>query len=155
MTPPPAPPGGIHGGAVAIGGRGVLVRGASGSGKSALLLSLLLSDLGTVRLVADDRVLLTAEGGRLIARPAEGLEGLIEVRGQGLLAWPTEPQVAIVLCVDLVAPGESARMPERAELETRIEGVLLHRFALPGGQPDGAVRVRAALESWARDFHKG
>src|SRR5690606_31382985 len=140
-----APPAGIHAGAVSVEGRGVLVRGSSGSGKSALLLSLLLSDIGNVRLVADDRVLLERRGDRLIARPAEGLEGLIEVRGQGILAWPSDPEVSIALVVDLVPPGESPRHPEPSDLETSIEGVMLHRFALPIGQPDGAVRVLAAL----------
>ena len=54
----------IHAGAVGIGGRGLLILGPSGAGKSALALALM--GLGA-RLVADDRVILRVEDGRLLA----------------------------------------------------------------------------------------
>ena len=48
----------IHASAVLVEGRGVLLRGPSGSGKSSLALALLLADRERNRLIADDRVAL-------------------------------------------------------------------------------------------------
>ena len=75
----------IHASAVLIGARAVLIRGPAGSGKSQLALALLEAEhrarLPFVRLVADDRVQLEAEHGRLLVRSVPALAGLIEVRG--------------------------------------------------------------------------
>lgn len=74
----------IHATAIAIGEAGILIRGASGSGKSVLALALIaLAAQGGrfARLVADDRVELAARGGRLVARPVAPLEGIVERRG--------------------------------------------------------------------------
>ncbi len=82
----------VHASAVLVGARAVLIRGPSGSGKSRLALELIEAGragaLRLVRLVSDDRVHLQAAGGRLLARPAETLAGLIEVRGAGHLRLP-------------------------------------------------------------------
>ena len=81
----------IHASCVAIGGRGVLIRGASGAGKSTLALRLILDAprvLAPAELVADDRVLLRVEAGALVARPVPALAGLVEARG---LAASTAP----------------------------------------------------------------
>src|SRR4029077_15340497 len=84
-----SPPATVHASAVLVGPRAVLIRGPSGSGKSRLALELIemarTGSLPFARLVADDRVHLEAAHGRLLARPAEALAGLIEVRGGGLL----------------------------------------------------------------------
>ena len=54
----------VHASCVTVQGRGVLITGASGSGKSALALSLMA--LGA-DLVADDRVILSLDRGRVMA----------------------------------------------------------------------------------------
>lgn len=61
---------------------GVLLTGDSGSGKSDLALALI--DRGHL-LVADDAVELVACDGRLSGLSPQALEGLIEVRGVGLV----------------------------------------------------------------------
>lgn len=100
-----------HGGLIAqrVEGdwRGVLIEGPSGAGKSDLALRAL--DAG-FRLVADDRVLLWPVAGRLYGRAPDSLTGLIEVRGQGILAVPALPFCEVVLVVRL---GPVDRMPER------------------------------------------
>ena len=70
---------------VAIGGRGLLIDGPPGSGKSSLALALI--DRGAT-LVGDDGVLLELRGGRLWALPPPNIAGLLEIRNVGLAMLP-------------------------------------------------------------------
>lgn len=103
----------VHATCVAVGGAGVLLRGPSGAGKSDLALRLI--DGGGAdgpRLVADDRVDLTVQGGRIWARAPEPLKGLLEVRGVGIMPMKALDEIAIALVCDLVAPPLVERLPE-------------------------------------------
>jgi HPr kinase/phosphorylase len=126
----------VHASAVLVGPRAVLIRGPAGSGKSRLALSLIRAATGGLlpfaRLVADDRVLLTPAHGRLLARPAEGLAGLIEVRGLGIREIDHEPVAVVGLVVDL-AVAEAPRLPETTERQTEVSGITLPRLAIPAG----------------------
>lgn len=102
----------VHASAVAFVGRGVLILGRSGAGKSALALALV--GRGAA-LVADDRVRLARRGRVLVARAPERIAGMIEARGVGLLRLPAIPEAPIVLGVDLDAVP-AARMPHPATL---------------------------------------
>lgn len=135
----------VHASAVRFAGRGILIRGASGSGKSALALHLLAAD-PHARLVADDRVALAVEGGRVLASVPEALAGLIEVRGQGIIRRPHTSPAPLDLIVDLRPLADCPRLPEPAEERVAIGGVALPRLILPSGAPDGVLRVRIALE---------
>jgi serine kinase of HPr protein (carbohydrate metabolism regulator) len=137
----------VHASAVLIGEGGILIRGASGSGKSALLMSLLSGDAAATALVADDRVMLAAAHGRLLASVPDEIAGLMEVRGQGVARRPYVSPVVVDLVVDL-APAETCpRMPLTDEDErVRVMGVVLPRVFVPVGAVDGALRVRAALQ---------
>lgn len=87
-----------HASTVALNDRAVLVRGASGSGKSALALGLMAMGCS---LVADDQTILTRHGDHLIATCPPRIAGLIEARGLGLLnALPAGP-TPVAFCVDL------------------------------------------------------
>lgn len=112
-----------HATAVLLGDRGVLIRGASASGKSLLAL-MLLSDFAArgrfARLVADDRVILRRQDGRLVARVPDGIAGLIEVRGLGLSPMPYERRAVIDLVIDLVGPESAPRLPDATS--TTLEG---------------------------------
>jgi HPr kinase/phosphorylase len=121
----------VHGTAVLIGARAVLIRGPSGSGKSRLALALIAAGrvhtLHFARLVADDRVYLEAAGGRLLARPAEALAGLMEVRGIGLLRLDYEPVAVVGFVVDLAA-DDADRLPGESARRTEIDGIELPRL---------------------------
>jgi HPr kinase/phosphorylase len=134
----------IHASAALAGEHGVLIRGASGSGKSSLLLALIAMDATRNALIADDRVALTAHHGRLVARVPPRLAGLIEVRGQGILKRPHVSPAVIDLVVDLMAAADCPRMPEPDD-RTAIDGIALPRLIMPDGQNDGAIRIVAAL----------
>lgn len=139
-----SPPQTIHGSAVLLGEMGVLIRGASGSGKSSLLLDLLDADPGGSRLVADDRVIVTAVNGRLLADVPAAIAGLIEMRGVGLLSRPCVAPVVIRLVVDLAPPDACPRLPEAEEAETMLEGVVVPRLFVPIGGAGNGRTVRAA-----------
>ena len=102
----------VHATTVALGDRGVLILGPSGSGKSALALHLMA--LGA-RLVADDRTILTSTPQGLVASCPPAGRGLIEARGVGILCAPTLDHVIIVLAVDL-AQQETDRLPPRRKV---------------------------------------
>lgn len=123
----------IHGTAVLIGARAVLIRGAAGSGKSSLALRLLqAADIGLIRfarLIGDDRVHVEAVHGVLLTRPAATLAGLIEVRGHGLRRLPFEPVAAVGWVVDLAA-SDADRLPQVSALTTVLSGIPLPRLAV-------------------------
>jgi serine kinase of HPr protein (carbohydrate metabolism regulator) len=87
---------------VAITGRGLLIEGAPGSGKSSLALALI--DRGAA-LIGDDGVTLQLRNGRPWAAPPPNIVGLIEIRGVGIVTLATvEAPVALVLRLDPGAP---------------------------------------------------
>ena len=131
---------------VAIGGRGVLIQGPPGSGKSSMALSLI--DRGAV-LVGDDGVSIEAQGGVLLASPPPRITGLIEVRNVGLLTRPVSSLVPVALALRLDPAAQ--RMPESAETLT-IEGINLPCLALCPDSPVLALRAEAALERWGLLF---
>src|SRR3569623_3120465 len=94
----------IHAAAVLPGPHAVLIRGASGSGKSQLAWQLIDANAAVIpfaRLVADDRAFVAAHHGRLIVRPAPELAGRLEIRGLGIRRLPYEPAAVVGLVVDL------------------------------------------------------
>ncbi len=133
MTPEPPS---IHASAVLVGCHALLIRGPSGSGKSRLALALLqAADAGAIalaRLVADDRAVCRAAHGRLLVRPAAGLEGLLEIRGLGIRRLPYEPVALVAAVVDLAA-ADAGRLPEAVSRATEIDCVRLPRLAVATG----------------------
>lgn len=100
----------VHASCVALAdGRGVLILGPSGSGKSALALRLIA--LGAM-LVADDRTIVTAGKDALHAACPDTLRGRIEARGVGILSAPALPFATLKLAVDL-GRTETERLPQR------------------------------------------
>lgn len=130
----------IHASCVAIGGRGVLLTGRSGAGKSDLALRLL--DRGA-ELVSDDGTALERRGEGLMARAGPHLFGRIEVRGIGILDWPAraEAALALVVALDEAVP----RMAEEVLPVREWEGVALPVLALPAFESSTPVKVEQAL----------
>jgi HPr kinase/phosphorylase len=127
----------VHASAVLAGARALLIRGRPGSGKSRLALALIEAAqtglLPFARLVGDDRVHLEPCHGRLLARPAPALAGLIEVRGLGIRRLAHEARAVVGLVVDLAAE-DAERLP--ACDDAIIAGIALPRLAVaPGMEP--------------------
>lgn len=126
-------------GCVAIGGRGVLIHGPSGSGKSSLALALI--DRGAT-LVGDDGVILEARAGQVFARHHPNIAAKLEVRNLGLLDFPLSAPVpvALVVLLDRDAP-RYIEVPETIE----IEDVRLPQIRLWPETPVLALRAELAL----------
>jgi serine kinase of HPr protein (carbohydrate metabolism regulator) len=139
----------LHASALLIGEAGVLIRGPSGVGKSALTLALL--DLARERkvfaaLIGDDRVEVAAVGGRVIARGVAQAQGLIEQRGLGIVEAQAEPCAVVRLVVDLVGEGQVPRMPEPQELVANLAGIVLPRLIF-GAESATIERAYATLRA--------
>ena len=80
------------------------------------------------RLVADDQVEIQALSGRLRAVAPETLDGLMEVRGVGVINMPTIASVEVGLVIELMPSEDVPRMPEPSH--TEIEGVRLPLFPM-------------------------
>ncbi|HVB14986.1 MAG TPA: HPr kinase/phosphatase C-terminal domain-containing protein [Stellaceae bacterium] len=130
----------IHATAVAIDGRAVLLRGASGSGKSDLGLRLI--DAGG-RLVADDQSELRRLGGMIIVRAPATIAGLIEVRGVGLFRVDALAEAPVALIADLVATETIERLP--APRSETILGIALPVIAVAPFEASAAAKLRLLL----------
>lgn len=142
----------VHATCVAIEGHGVLIRGAPGSGKSELALRLIdapgfgIGDtLLRAWLVADDQTTLQLEADGVWASAPPVLQGLLELRGRGILSVPHVARVRLALVVDLVVAADINRMPEPHELLAELLGANLSRIALDRTQPAAPALVRASL----------
>jgi len=128
MTPPSAS---VHASAVCVGDRAILIRGASGTGKSRLALDLILAGrtgaITETQLIGDDRVRLDTRDGNLIVRAVPELEGMIEIRGLGIRRCTFVPEAQVALVVDLAA-SDAERMPPPERLKTLISGIELPRI---------------------------
>lgn len=130
----------IHASCVALDDDGVLLLGPSGSGKSDLALRLI--DGGGV-LVADDQVAIERSKDMVVARPAETLRGLIEVRGLGIIRLPHRPSCRLSLVVQLDSIGPWSRLPEPSQ--HRLLGTDLPRLHLDPRPASTCAKIRTAL----------
>lgn len=124
----------VHASAIAIGGRAILITGPSKSGKSHLALALLgLSGAPAVKLIGDDRVILSRRGGDMSVSPHPLIAGLIEKRGYGFLAMPYVAGVPLEGAVRLqyvrsgIEPGPGPREQREPELESGVPFLVLPR----------------------------
>ena len=127
---------------VDIAGRGVLIEGEPGTGKSSLALALI--DRGA-HLIGDDGVMLEVRRGGLYASPHPNTRGLLEVRNVGIVTMPVHEgvQVALVIRLDRKAP----RFIEAAEQTERL-GVGLPLILLWPDTPVLAIRAELALTTY-------
>jgi len=122
----------VHATGLVLGKTGLILRGPSGAGKSLLALELL--DAWEARglaakLVSDDRIDLVVEKGGLVMLAPKSIEGLVELRGRGIVSRPFTRKAPVHLVVDLVPTLE--RMVEEDELTTELSGVQLPRCPVP------------------------
>ena len=134
-----------HAGLIArrVGGywRGALIEGPSGAGKSDLAIRAL--DAG-FRLVADDRVVLWASGGRLYGRAPDPLKGLIEMRGVDVVAVEPLPFAAVAMIARLASPE---RMPEQHT--EKVLGISVPTLDVAPFEASAPAKLSRALEAFA------
>jgi HPr kinase/phosphorylase len=145
----------VHGTAISVAGKGALLRGPSGAGKSDLALRVLALEAGGMVperpvLVADDRVDVAVKGGMIAMSCPKTLEGLLEVRGLGIVQRPFVPAATLWLVVDLVKPSEIERMPEPGR-QALVCGCPVSAIALTPFEASSPLKLVLALEAAARD----
>lgn len=120
----------IHANAISLLGKGILILGASGSGKSDISLRLICSHNAV--LIADDRTVIQAVNGVLKASCPKNIKGLLEVRGVGICKIPHKESETISLVVELVdSPEKIDRLPEKRTIELlniQIPSIKLYPF---------------------------
>lgn len=141
----------VHASCVALKDDGLLILGAPGAGKSDLVLRLIDEpgygtgdELIRGRLVADDQTVIERRGDALFASSPEALAGLLEIRGQGIVAVDPLPEARLVLVVRLMPATEIERMPEDPQIY-RVAGLGLPEIAIDPTKVTAAARIRAAL----------
>jgi serine kinase of HPr protein (carbohydrate metabolism regulator) len=130
----------VHATCIAFDGKGVLLRGPPGGGKSDLALRAMAAG---ARLIADDHVILTPENSRLVASAPATIRGRIEIRGLGIFRVETEMTAEIAMIVDLVDAATIERLPEPRICA--LAGVALPLFALAPFEASAVVKLRYAL----------
>ncbi len=148
----------LHATCVAIDGRGIVLRGPSGSGKSDLALRLidepgygLGGELLRGELIGDDQIILTRRDSSLIASPPNRLAGLLEIRGTGIIGCPHVTEAAVELVVDLYQKDTIERFPDDQHMVFEALGISVRRIAVDAHLPSAAARVRAGLMASRRD----
>jgi len=139
MTPPSPSSETLHVSAVAIGGRGVLIGGLPGAGKSDLALRLI--DRGAV-LISDDYTHVRRERDRAIASAPATIRGKMEVRGLGIVERESVDDVPVALFVDLDAVPERLPEPDRIRV---VAGIAVPLVALAAHEGSAPVKVETAL----------
>ena len=134
----------IHATGLVLGKTGMILRGPSGAGKSLLALELI--DEWEARgleakIVSDDRIDIEASGNRLTMLAPKAIEGLVELRGRGIVSRPFVAKSTVHLVVDLVDTLE--RMVEEDAL-----GITLARGPVPrAGRVDSRHQVLLIREA--------
>ncbi|WP_420394315.1 HPr kinase/phosphorylase [Acuticoccus sp.] len=121
----------MHASAVVLGEAGVLITGPSGAGKSTLSHALVEEWQARgrfARWVADDRVVVAPQGGRLVARPPARIAGLAERTGVGVV--PVEHLAAARLTLLVELSKERLRTPEPCEAVASVCGIALPRLVV-------------------------
>ncbi len=149
MTPPRNT---VHATCLSLGGRGVLLRGAAGAGKSDLAFRLIgspppafLPGVEAAVLVSDDRVVIEAEDGGLFASPPASIAGKLEVRGVGIVAVPYVARAKIALVADLTARGEVPRLPEDPLPSRELHGVFVPHLVIDPLEASAPLKLWAAV----------
>lgn len=137
----------VHATAIQLDGKGILLRGPSGSGKS--LLALYLLDVFGSRgrdavLISDDRVDLEIDGASIRLYAPNAIVGLIELRGHGIVSRPHRSGKRLDLVVDLVPTLE--RMPEEHDFKVRLLGLEIARCPVPQAGVIGIEHQRLLIE---------
>jgi hypothetical protein len=139
----------LHAGAVVIGGRALLLLGASGAGKTTLALALTRLGAG---FLADDAVALERSGERLLAHPGTPIAAVGRGEAERLLKIPTVPAPAPlggVLCLERSSDG-----PDKPHFEPLGDGAPLlastFNLMLRDGERMGSLLEVCALVAQER-----
>ncbi|MBQ8481046.1 MAG: HPr kinase/phosphatase C-terminal domain-containing protein [Alphaproteobacteria bacterium] len=141
----------IHATLIRINGKGVLLKGKSGSGKSDLALRLL--ENKKAELVADDAVKLCKQKEKVIGSAPENSAGMLEVRGIGIVNYPYIESACIDMIVCLKSnTDEIERMPlMQKEVIFGLEINKIDLYAKENSAPDKIIVALRLFEQHRAD----
>ena len=132
----------LHATLISIHSQGVLICGKSGSGKSDTALKLI--ERYKAILVADDVVNVMLNDMKLIGYAPKNIQGLLEVRGIGIVAYPYIQQEEIKLIVHLKENiKEIERLPQKKQ--EVILGLAIKQIDLYAKDDSLSEKILAAL----------
>lgn len=132
----------IHGTGIFYDGKGLLITGPSGSGKSDLALRMI--GCGAI-LIGDDYVEISQGArGRPVMENVKNIVGKIEVHNVGILDVPFRSQCEIDLVLNLVNDVvKLVRLPEIKKMT--VEGFSLPCLDFYSFEPSASEKIKAAL----------
>jgi HPr kinase/phosphorylase len=135
----------------AFDGAGILITGPAQSGKSSLALALI--EAGGL-LVSDDQTLITPAPQGLLALPPEGMGGLIEIAGYGIVQLSPK-QVAesakLKLYITLLPPKEPLlRLPD--DNQQQVLMVKMLALKLRSHDPAAVAKIKTVLTAHLIDY---
>lgn len=147
----------VHGGLLSVYGKGVLIMGESGMGKSEIALELIRR--GHI-LVADDRVDISRIHNKLVGRSPELLVGMLEIRGIGIIdvakmfgasSLITKDNIDVIIYLEKYDSNKDyARVGIEKDEYTNILGIDVPKITLPVKEGRSmAVLVESAVTNFA------
>lgn len=130
----------VHATSVVFCGRGLLLRGPSGAGKTDLALRLM--EAGGM-LIADDYTALSLRDGRVWMMPPETIKGMIEIRGYGPVRVPHGGGAILDMILDCL-PVAPPRLPEK-RVETLL-GVSVPVLQMAALEASAVAKLRLILQ---------
>lgn len=131
-----------HACAVEIDGIGILIEGASGSGKTSLALGLVETAERRgieAHFICDDRAIVETVGGALWARVPAAIAGQVEIRGFGIAPIAHRERCRLGLLARIVPDEHVERMPPPRS--ARIAGIALPLVEVPTRHEARSVRI--------------
>ncbi|MBR1600754.1 MAG: HPr kinase/phosphatase C-terminal domain-containing protein [Alphaproteobacteria bacterium] len=141
----------IHATLISVGGKGVLLIGNSGFGKSDLALRLIESK--KAKLVADDVVELWEQNGKVKGCAPQNLAGLLEVRGIGIVTYSYIEKTTVDVIVELKnSLDDIERMPlMQKEMIFGLEINKIDLYAKENSAPDKVVAALRLFNEYSAD----
>lgn len=140
-------PASVHGSLIAYQGMGILIMGPSGSFKTRLCIE---SMMHGAKFIADDQVVLSLTMGMLMGGPRPGFQGVLELRGVGLMKLPDSATQQVVHTVVELTPVEQIeRLPVAREFREFLGiQVPLIRMAPP---PSSSGALLLSAVKWVQE----
>ncbi len=118
----------VHGTAVVVGTTGLILVGASGSGKSSMAIRMMEGARRSghlARLVSDDQVFVDSVNGRVVATAPGTIKGRIELYGSGIGHAETIDHAVLHFALHPVVADSANRIPEENQGWKPAEGITL------------------------------
>jgi HPr kinase/phosphorylase len=134
----------LHATCLSVQGRGILLCGPPGCGKSDLALRLITGH--DARLVADDQVTVERRGSLLVGSAPKNLRGLFEVRGLGIVRMDYEHEAGLAMLFRLKSWQDIERMPDHPVRQLSILGIAIAETDLDPAASSAPQRLLLAMD---------